>query len=151
MGLRGLKIAAVTGDDVLDAVRAGDYRLDETGEAVASLGNRIVSANAYLGAGPIVEALAAGADVVITGRAADPSMFLAALIHEFNWSMKDWTRLGRGTVVGHLLECAGQITGGYFADPGFKDVPDMARLGFPIAEVGEDGTAVITKVPGTAA
>jgi hypothetical protein len=149
LGLRGLKIAAVTGDDVLDAVRAGDYRLDETGEAVASLGNRIVSANAYLGAGPIVEALAAGADVVITGRAADPSMFLAALIHEFNWSMKDWTRLGRGTVVGHLLECAGQITGGYFADPGFKDVPDMARLGFPIAEVGEDGTAVITKVPGT--
>jgi len=149
LGLRGLKIAAVTGDDVLDAVRAGDYRLDETGEAVASLGNRIVSANAYLGAGPIVEALAAGADVVITGRAADPSMFLAALIHEFNWSMEDWTRLGRGTVVGHLLECAGQITGGYFADPGFKDVPDMARLGFPIAEVGEDGTAVITKVPGT--
>ena len=149
LGLRGLKIAAVTGDDVLDAVRGGDYRLDETGETVASLGNRIVSANAYLGAGPIVEALAAGADVVITGRAADPSMFLAALIHEFNWSMEDWTRLGRGTVVGHLLECAGQITGGYFADPGFKDVPDMARLGFPIAEVAEDGAAVITKVPGT--
>ena len=149
LGLRGLKIAAVTGDDVLDAVRAGDYRLDETGETVASLGNRIVSANAYLGAGPIVEALAAGADVVITGRAADPSMFLAPLVHEFNWSMEDWTRLGRGTVVGHLLECAGQITGGYFADPGFKDVPDMARLGFPIAEVAEDGAAVITKVPGT--
>jgi acyclic terpene utilization AtuA family protein len=149
LGLRGLKIAAVTGDDVLDAVRAGDYRLDETGETVASLGNRIVSANAYLGAGPIVEALAAGADVVITGRAADPSMFLAPLVHEFNWSMEDWTRLGRGTVVGHLLECAGQITGGYFADPGFKDVPDIARLGFPIAEVAEDGAAVITKVPGT--
>ena len=149
LGLRGLKVAAVTGDDVLDAVRAGGYLLDDTGETVASLGNRLVSANAYLGAGPIVEALAAGADVVITGRAADPSMFLAALIHEFNWSMEDWTRLGRGTVVGHLLECAGQITGGYFADPGFKDVPDIARLGFPIAEVAEDGTAVITKVPGT--
>ena len=127
----------------------GGYLLDDTGETVASLGNRLVSANAYLGAGPIVEALAAGADVVITGRAADPSMFLAPLIHEFNWSMEDWTRLGRGTVVGHLLECAGQITGGYFADPGFKDVPDIARLGFPIAEVAEDGTAVITKVPGT--
>jgi Acyclic terpene utilisation family protein AtuA len=149
LGLRGLKVAAVTGDDVLDTVRAGGYLLDDTGEAVASLGNRLVSANAYLGAGPIVEALAAGADVVITGRAADPSMFLAPLIHEFNWSMEDWTRLGRGTVVGHLLECAGQITGGYFADPGFKDVPDIARLGFPIAEVAEDGTAVITKVPGT--
>jgi hypothetical protein len=149
LGLHGLKVAAVTGDDVLDTLREGGYRLDDTGETVASLGNRIVSANAYLGAGPIVEALAAGADVVITGRAADPSMFLAALIHEFNWSMEDWTRLGRGTVVGHLLECAGQITGGYFADPGFKDVPDIARLGFPIAEVAEDGTAEITKVPGT--
>jgi acyclic terpene utilization AtuA family protein len=149
LGLRGLKVAAVTGDDVLDTVRAGGYLLDDTGETVASLGNRLVSANAYLGAGPIVEALAAGADVVITGRAADPSMFLAPLIHEFSWSMEDWTRLGRGTVVGHLLECAGQITGGYFADPGFKDVPDIARLGFPIAEVAEDGTAVITKVPGT--
>jgi len=147
--LRGLKVAAVTGDDVLDTVRKGGYLLDDTGETVASLGNRLVSANAYLGAGPIVEALAAGADVVITGRAADPSMFLAPLIHEFSWSMEDWTRLGRGTVVGHLLECAGQITGGYFADPGFKDVPDIARLGFPIAEVAEDGTAVITKVPGT--
>jgi hypothetical protein len=149
LGLHGLKVAAVTGDDVLDTLREGGYRLDDTGETVASLGNRLVSANAYLGAGPIVEALAAGADVVITGRAADPSMFLAPLIHEFNWSMEDWTRLGRGTVVGHLLECAGQITGGYFADPGFKDVPDIARLGFPIAEVGEDGTAVITKVAGT--
>ena len=149
LGLHGLKVAAVTGDDVLDTLREGGYRLDDTGETVASLGNRLVSANAYLGAGPIVEALVAGADVVITGRAADPSMFLAPLIHEFNWSMEDWTRLGRGTVVGHLLECAGQITGGYFADPGFKDVPDIARLGFPIAEVGEDGTAVITKVAGT--
>jgi hypothetical protein len=147
LGLSGLKVAAVTGDDVLDAVRAGDYRLDKTGETVASLGNRLVSANAYLGAGPIVEALAGGADVVITGRAADPAMFLAPQIHEFGWSTADWTRLGRGTVVGHLLECAGQITGGYFADPGYKDVPDMARLGFPIAEVAEDGSAVITKVP----
>ena len=122
--------------------------LDETGQPVAALGDRLVSANAYLGAGPIVEALAAGADVVITGRAADPALFLAPLVHEFGWAMDDWTRLGRGTVVGHLLECAGQITGGYFADPGFKDVPDLARLGFPIAEVAEDGTAVITKVAG---
>jgi hypothetical protein len=149
LGLRGLKVAAVVGDDVLDAVRAGDYTLDNSGQTVASLGNRLVSANAYLGAGPIVEALAAGADVVITGRAADPAMFLAPQIHEFGWSMEDWTRLGRGTVVGHLLECAGQITGGYFADPGYKDVADLVRLGFPIAEVAEDGTAVITKVPGS--
>src|ERR687896_564889 len=84
-----------------------------------------------------------------TGCAADPAMFLAPLVHEFGWSMEDWTRLGRGTVVGHLLECAGQITGGYFADPGFKDVEGLARLGFPLAEVAEDGTAVITKVRGS--
>ena len=130
-------------------MRAGDYLLDETEEPVRSLGERLVSANAYLGAGPIVEALAGGADIVITGRAADPAMFLAPQIHEFGWSMDDWTRLGRGTVLGHLLECAGQITGGYFADPGHKDVPDLARLGFPIGEVTEDGSAVITKVHGS--
>lgn len=149
LGLRRLKVAAVTGDDVLEAVRSGDYALDETGQSVRSLGDRLVSANAYIGAGPIAQALASGADVVITGRAADPAMFLAPLIHEFGWPMDDWTRLGRGNVVGHLLECAGQVTGGYFADPGVKDVPDLARLGFPIAEVAEDGTAVITKVPGS--
>jgi hypothetical protein len=149
LGLQGMRIAAVSGDDVLEAVRCGDYPLEETGEPVGALGNQLVSANAYTGAQPIVAALAGGADVVITGRAADPAMFLAPLIHEFGWSMEDWTRLGRGTVVGHLLECAGQITGGYFADPGCKDVPDLARLGFPIAEVAEDGTAVITKVPGS--
>lgn len=149
LGLQGMRIAAVIGDDVLEAVQRGDYLLEETGELVGALGNRLVSANAYTGAAPIVAALAGGADVVITGRAADPAMFLAPLIHEFGWSLEDWTRLGRGTVVGHLLECAGQITGGYFADPGWKDVPDLARLGFPIAEVAEDGTAVITKVPGS--
>jgi hypothetical protein len=149
LGLGGIRIAAVTGDDVLEVVRRGDYRLEETGEPVGTLGNQVVSANAYIGAQPIVAALAGGADVVITGRAADPAMFLAPQIHEFGWSMEDWTRLGRGTVVGHLLECAGQITGGYFADPGFKDVPDLARLGFPLAEVSADGAAVITKVAGS--
>jgi hypothetical protein len=149
LGFGGIKIAAVTGDDVLEVVRGGDYLLEETGEPVGTLGNQLVSANAYLGAQPIVEALAGGADIVVTGRAADPAMFLASQIHAFGWSMEDWTRLGRGTVVGHLLECAGQITGGYFADPGFKDVPDLARLGFPLAEVAGDGTAVITKVPGS--
>jgi hypothetical protein len=149
LGLGGIRIAAVTGDDVLEVVRRGDYRLEETGEPVGALGNQVVSANAYIGAQPIVVALAGGADIVITGRAADPAMFLAPQIHEFGWSMEDWTRLGRGTVVGHLLECAGQITGGYFADPGFKDVPDLARLGFPLAEVSADGTAIISKVAGS--
>lgn len=149
MGLAGLRIAAVTGDDLLDAVRAGDFVLEESGEPVASLGKRIVSANAYLGAAPIVAALADGADVVITGRVGDPALFLAPLVHAFGWAMDDWERLGRGTLVGHLLECAGQITGGYFADPGCKDVPDLARLGFPIGIVAEDGTVEIAKVAGS--
>jgi Acyclic terpene utilisation family protein AtuA len=97
----------------------------------------------------MAEALSAGADIVITGRASDPALFLAPMIHAFGWAMDDWNLLGQGTVAGHLLECAGQITGGYFADPGYKDVPDLARLGFPIGEVGEDGSLVITKVLGS--
>lgn len=149
LGLTGLKIAAVTGDDLLDAVRAGDFTLEESGEPIANLGNRIISANAYLGAVPIIDALAQGADVVITGRVGDPALFLAPLVHEFGWAMDDWERLGRGTLVGHLLECAGQITGGYFADPSYKDVPGLARLGFPIGVVAEDGTVEVTKVEGS--
>ncbi|CAN7223634.1 DUF1446 domain-containing protein [Caballeronia sp. LjRoot34] len=146
LGLIGLKIAAVSGDDVLDVVRQGAYRFEESGDSVADYDSRLVSANAYLGAEPIVEALQAGADIVLTGRAADPSLFTAPLIHAFGWAMDNWTTLGQATVVGHLLECAGQITGGYFADPGFKDVPMLARLGFPIGEVDADGCVTITKV-----
>jgi Acyclic terpene utilisation family protein AtuA len=147
MGISGLKIAAVSGDDVTQAMRGRDLPLIETRGRVADIADRIVSANAYLGAEPIVAALAGGADVVITGRVSDPALFLAPLVHEFQWPWEDWDRLGKGTLVGHLLECAGQITGGYFADPGYKDVPDLARLGFPLAEVGEDGAAVIGKLP----
>ena len=117
--------------------------------ASSSSATALLSANAYLGAEPIARGAAAGADVVITGRASDPALFLAPLIHAFGWAMDDWNLLGQGTVAGHLLECAGQITGGYFADPGYKDVPDLARLGFPIGEVGEDGALVITKVAGS--
>jgi len=116
---------------------------------VGDLGDHLISANAYLGAEPIAEALAGGADVVITGRVADPALVLGPLIQEFGWRMDDWTRLGAGTIAGHLLECAGQITGGYFADPGMDDVPCLARLGFPIGEIAEDGSMLITKVPGT--
>ncbi|MBV8474207.1 MAG: DUF1446 domain-containing protein, partial [Hyphomicrobiales bacterium] len=148
LGLAGLKVAAVTGDDVLDYLSNNDVPLDN-GETIASLGDRVVAANAYIGAQPIVAALQAGADVVITGRAADPAIFMAPLIHEFGWAMDDWGRLGRGALAGHLLECAGQVTGGYFADPGVKDVPDLARLGFPIGEVNEDGEFVVTKVAGS--
>jgi hypothetical protein len=147
--IRGLKVIAVVGDDVLDACKRGNFPLLEIEGRVADLGNRILSANAYLGAGPIVQALAAGADVVITGRVGDPALFMAPLIHEFGWAWDDWDRLGKGAVVGHLLECAGQITGGYFADPGYKDVAGLARLGFPIGEVSEDGELVVTKVAGS--
>jgi hypothetical protein len=149
LGLTNLKIAAVTGDDVLPHLSNGDYRIEESGVAVADIGNRVVSGNAYIGAQPIAEALAKGADIVITGRAADPSLFVGPLIHEFGWTLDDWHRLGQATLIGHLLECAGQVTGGYFADPGYKNVPDLARLGFPIGEVSEDGSVVITKVAGS--
>jgi Acyclic terpene utilisation family protein AtuA len=149
LGLSSLKIAAVIGDDVLDACKDRDLPIMEFDGTIKQLGNRLLSANAYLGAAPMAEALNAGADIVITGRASDPALFLAPMIHAFGWAMDDWNLLGQGTVAGHLLECAGQITGGYFADPGYKDVAGLARLGFPIGEVGEDGALVITKVAGS--
>jgi hypothetical protein len=149
LGLPRLKVAAVTGDDVLQVVRDGGFAIEDNGQPVASLGERLISANAYLGIAPIVAALRGGADVVVTGRVADPALVLAPLVHEFGWAEDDWDKLGQGTLVGHLLECAGQVTGGYFADPGKKDVADLARLGFPIGEVSADGSAVITKVPGS--
>ncbi|MGB7119574.1 MAG: acyclic terpene utilization AtuA family protein, partial [Bradyrhizobium sp.] len=149
MGLSSLKVAAIVGDDVLDACKARDLPIMEFDGTIGQLGNRLISANAYLGVGPMAEALHGGADVVITGRASDPALFLAPLIHAFGWPTDDWNLLGKGIVAGHLLECAGQVTGGYFADPTFKDVPDLARLGFPIGEVGEDGSLVITKVEGS--
>lgn len=142
-----LKVVAVVGDDVLKGLQP-ELLLDN-GQTVGSLGARLISANAYLGVDGILEALRADADVVITGRVADPSLFLAPQMFEFGWAADDWQRLGRGTLVGHLLECAGQVSGGYFADPGLKDVDDLARLGFPLAEIDAEGEAVITKVAGT--
>lgn len=149
LGLIGLRTAAVTGDDVLDRIRTADLPLVDRPGTSGDLGDAIVSANAYLGASGIVEALDGGADVVITGRVGDPALFLGPMIHEFGWAMDDWQRLGRGTVIGHLLECAGQVTGGYFADPGIKDVPGLARLGFPFADVSDDGSALLGKVEGS--
>jgi hypothetical protein len=149
LGLSALKIAAIVGDDALDACKQGDLPILEFEGSIKKLGNRIISANAYLGAEPMAQALSAGADIVITGRASDPALFLAPMIHAFGWAMDDWNLLGKGTVAGHLLECAGQITGGYFADPGYKDVEGLARLGFPIGEVGEDGSLVVTKIAGS--
>jgi hypothetical protein len=148
LGVSGFTIAVVTGDDVRELMGGDGFsRLVEAGEAVDA--DDIVSANAYLGAEPIAEALQRGADVVITGRVADPSMFLAPIAVHHGWRLDNWTLAGRGTLVGHLLECAGQITGGYFADPGIKDVAGLARLGFPLAEVDADGTAIISKPAGS--
>ena len=146
LNIKGLKIAAVSGDDVLAAIRDQDLTIEETGAKLSTIEDKLVSANAYLGVAPIIEALQAGADIVITGRVADPALFIAPLVYEFGWSLDDWNLMGQATVIGHLLECAGQVTGGYFSDPGFKDVPGVGRLGFPIAEVGADGSVVITKV-----
>lgn len=149
LGLRGVTIAVVTGDDVLQAVREIDPVLWETGARLSACTDELISANAYLGAQPVVDALQGGAGLVITGRVADPALYLGPLIHEFGWRGDDHLRLGRGTMVGHLLECAGQLTGGYFADPRTKPVPAMARLGFPFADVNPNGEAVFAKLPGT--
>ncbi|WP_441258683.1 acyclic terpene utilization AtuA family protein [Bradyrhizobium sp. 521_C7_N1_3] len=149
LGLAELKIAAVEGDDVLKRIIGRQFPLVDGQGHLSDIADRVVSANAYVGAAPIVEALAKGANVVITGRTSDTSLFVGPLLHEFGWSMDDWDRLGQATLIGHLLECAGQVTGGYFADPGYKDVRNLARIGFPLAEVSKDGSAIITKVEGS--
>ena len=140
-----LKIGVVSGDDMLDADGRSILR-----ECCHDLPEEtlLVSANVYLGAAPIVEALAEGAQVVVTGRVADPSLTLAPLIHAFGWRDDDWVRLGRGTMAGHLLECGAQVTGGYYADPGFKDVPEPERIGYPIAAIDRGGGLVIGKAQG---
>lgn len=149
LGLPRLRVAVVLGDDVLDWVRQNDAPLLDSADTVRSLDGRLISANAYLGADALLAALAEKADVVITGRVADPSLFLAPLMHHFGWATDDWALLGKGLAVGHLLECAAQVSGGYLADPGRVDVPDLHSVGFPLAEVDADGGAVITKLPGT--
>jgi hypothetical protein len=149
LGLPRLRVAVVTGDDVLPWVQSHAVPLLDAPGTAADLGDRLVSANAYLGAEALLPALQAGADVVVTGRVADPALFLAPLMHRFGWRPDDWHRLGQGILVGHLLECAGQVSGGYLADPGRVEVPGLAELGFPLAEVTADGNAVITKLPGT--
>jgi hypothetical protein len=148
-GARGKKVAAVSGSLITDRVAGLGGTILETGAPVASIAAEVISAEAYLGAEPIVEALRGGADIVITGRVADPSLFLAPMMHAFGWRADDWARLGAGSGLGHLLECGAQVTGGYFADPGFKDVPEPWNLAFPIAEVENDGSAVIAKVAGS--
>jgi hypothetical protein len=142
-----IKVAVVTGDDVRAQLDA-DTKVIESGWSLGTYAD-VISANAYLGVEALLPALASNADIIVTGRVADPSLFLAPIVHRFGWRLDDWDRLGQGTVVGHLLECAGQLTGGYFADPGKKEVPDLAHLGFPLAEVDADGNAVFSKIAGT--
>ncbi|SFJ75206.1 acyclic terpene utilization AtuA family protein [Thermoflavimicrobium dichotomicum] len=142
-----IKVAAVTGDDVLEHINLEEHSL-EMDKPLSSYGE-IISANAYLGADALLPALESGAEIIVTGRVADPSMFLAPMVYHYGWSLDDIDRMAQGTVIGHLLECAGQITGGYFADPGKKEVPHMAQLGFPFADVDSDGKAVISKLEGT--
>jgi hypothetical protein len=149
MGHTGVKVAAVEGSLITERVLQLTERILENGAPTATLAPTLISAEVYLGAEPIVEALRGGARIVVTGRVADPSIFMAPLMHEFGWDPLDHARLGPGNGLGHLLECGAQVTGGYFPDPGFKDVPEPWNLAFPIAEVSEDGSAVITKVAGT--
>jgi len=154
-GLKGLRIATVTGDDLLprlsELAAAGDrFENMETGEPLALDGPAIVTANAYLGAAPIVEALARGAHIVITGRVADPCLYLAPLIQHYGWAWDDWDRLASGIICGHLLECTGQVVGGNSLALINEMAPvDLARPGYPIAEVEEDGGFAVTKVPNT--
>jgi hypothetical protein len=144
IGWHDCKVAAVFGDDVTALIQPNTQLLE--GMSVADTGRTFLGANAYLGADALLGALDTDADIVITGRVADPSLFLAPMRKHYGWAGDDWTRLSRGTVVGHLLECAAQITGGYFADPGYKDVQDLAHVGFPLAEISAQGDAVITKL-----
>lgn len=142
-----IKVAAVFGDDVFEKINPTMLTMEQ-GEPLGNFKD-IISANAYLGVESILPALNASANVIITGRVADPSLFLAPMIHEFGWHTDNYDLLGKGTVVGHLMECAGQISGGYFADPFKKPVAGLDVLGYPFADVYRDGSAVIGKVAGT--
>ncbi len=140
-----LRIAIVEGDDLAATLSAQDFAKREVDGQMLRGAPPIVAANVYLGASPIADALDQGADIVVTGRVADSALALGPLIHAFRWPMEDWDRMAAGTLAGHFLECGAQVTGGYFADPGHKDVRGMADIGYPIAEIARNGDIVITK------
>jgi hypothetical protein len=153
LGIEGLKVAVVTGDDVIDKLQDWNRQgisLDhmEDGRSIESIVDHIVFANAYVGMGPIVKALQQGADIVITGRTTDSALFLAPLVYEFDWEEEDWDRLAQGILMGHLMECSGQATGGNFSGD-WQSIEDLDSIGFPVAEVQEDGQFVLTKTEGT--
>lgn len=149
LGHAGTTVAAVSNDDVLTKLDLKNSRILGTNDSLADLGDRLLSANAYLGVGGILEALDAGADVVVTGRVGDASLFLAPIAHRFGWDRTNLDLMAEGTLVGHLLECSGQLTGGYFADGNAKKVPGLSTLGFPYADVEANGAATFGKVAGT--
>ena len=151
-GLAKKVVATVTGDDLLpwlDQLLADGHRLTnmDTGHDLSTIRDRVVSANAYLGAWGIVEALRQGADIVITGRVADASLTVAPAVHEFGWDWQDWNRLSAATVAGHLIECGAQVTGGLWCK--WKDATDLANVGYPIADINADGALIITKPENT--
>jgi Acyclic terpene utilisation family protein AtuA len=149
----GIKVAIVLGDDVLDRIdeflaKGYEMRNLDTCAPLATIRNRILSANAYTGAFPLAEALATGANVILAGRAADPALALAPMIHEFGWRETDWNKLAAGTVAGHIIECGTQATGGN-CQVDWQNIPDLANIGYPIVETEPDGTFVLTKHQGT--
>ncbi len=152
MGMKGVRVGVVEGDDILEdlprLMEGGqEFTNMDTGAPLSTVVDRVLSANVYIGAAPIVEALDDGADIVITGRATDPSLVVAPLIHEFGWNLDDYDRLAAATVAGHIVECGAQCTGGNFT--GWRNVPDLARIGYPVIEAHPDGSFVVTKHSGT--
>ncbi len=148
-----IRIGVVTGDDILarlDDLMAAGHELKnmDTGEPLSTIRDRVMSANAYIGSDPIVEALALGANVVVIGRSTDTALTMAPLRHEFGWAADDWNKMASGIIAGHILECGAQSSGGNCMHE-WRTIPDMANVGYPIAEASEDGTFVITKHEGT--
>lgn len=149
LGVAGLKIAVVSGDDLLGVYGPEEIQKLPTMEGISLGGREIVAANVYLGARPIADALDLDVDIVLVGRTTDAALTLGPLLHVYKWHEHDWDKIAQGTLAGHLLECGAQVTGAYFADPGFKDVPNLAEVGFPIAEIEANGEIVITKAAHT--
>ncbi len=148
-GLSPFKIAIIKGDNILEYTNKEKLYKSEVIEGITIAGQKIHSANVYLGAKFIADALSKDVDIVIVGRTTDSALVLGPLMYEFNWKINDLQKMASGTICGHLLECGAQVSGAYFVDPGFKDVPNLETVGFPIAEVEDDGTFVITKPKGT--
>ena len=152
LGMSGIRIGIVEGDDILDDLKSlidgGEpFNNMDNGEPLEPYLAQVKTANVYIGAEPIVEALRQGADIVITGRATDPSVVLAPMIYEFNWPMDDMDLMAAGTIAGHIVECGAQCTGGNYIH--WRDIPDMARIGYPVIEARSDGTFSVTKHEGT--